>query len=188
MKTLKYLFYDNVNDKNTKELKVNTFEFDNKTKAKELYMELWNKFYTDEDDGVDFAVIDGMYNNKIDFDNYNVKLIDILEHCDLNNVIIIYAIIPIGATGAVYNGYRLSIHSDEQIHRYLPHVHVECGAGDTRINLNTLEIMNDDIFNSRKDKKKILGYLKDNQERWIGYYNSIVVDGIDPGIKIEKII
>lgn len=188
MKELKYLFYDNANDINNKEIEINTFKFNNKTKVKDLYIELRNKFYSDYGYEVDYIIVDNIFNYQINFDNFDTPLNSILEHCHLDNIIIIYSVLPIGATGAYYNGYRLLIHSDEQIHRFLPHVHVECGSGDTRINLNTLEIMDKDIFNSKKDKKKVLSYLRNNQEKWIGYYKSIVVEGKDSNIKIEKII
>ena len=189
MKTLKYLFYDNANNINTKELKINSFKYNNKTKIKEFYLQLKTRFYSVDDCEMEYVIVDNIYNNKITFDNFDKDLEDLLKYCNLKNVVLIYPILPIGGTGAIYKGYRIYIHSDELRHKYLPHVHVEYGGFiETRINLNTLEIMDDDIFNSRKDKKKVLGYLKDNQEKWIGYYNSIVVDGIDPGIKIEKII
>jgi hypothetical protein len=189
MKTLRYLFYDNVNDINTKDLIVNAFKYNNKTKTKELYLELRNKFYPKEENIIDFVVVDNIYNDKISFYDLNKYLVDLLNCCNLDNIVLIYPILPIGGTGLVYRGYRIYIHSNESIHKNLPHVHVEYGGfEETRINLKTLEIMDDDIFHSKKDKKIIMKYLKNNQERWTEYYNSIVVNGKDPGMNIEKII
>lgn len=188
MKTLKYLFYDNANDINNKELKINIFKYNDETIVKDLYMELRNKFYSDYGCEVDYVIVDNICNYQIKFDNFEKPLKSVLEHCHLDNIIIVYSVLPIGGTGAIYNSYRIYIHSNELIHKHLPHVHVEYGGfNETRINLETLEIMDDDIFCSRKDKKKIIGYLKENQDRWIGYFNSII-EGKDPGMKIEKII
>ena len=189
MKTLKYLFYDNFHDINTKELKICSFRFNNKTKVKELYGELRRNFYPGEEYGIEFIIVDNINNNKIGIENLDANIISVLNNCHLDNTVIIYSVLPVGGTGAIYKGYRIYINSNELKHKHVPHAHVEYGGFlTTRINLITLEIMNKDIFCNRKDKKKILGYLEKNQEKWIGYYNSIVVDGIDPGMKIEKII
>lgn len=188
MKKLRYVLYDNQSGINTNELKVDEFEFDNNTLCGELYKELMNKYYPKVEYEISFLILDNYVNNRIDETSCNIKFKDVLNFCNLDSIVIIYSVLPIGGEIANYHGYKLYIHSDEEIHRNLPHVHIKCGGEETRINLLTLEIMDDDIFNSRKDKKKVMSYLKDNQEKWINYYNDVVIEGKSEHMKIEKII
>ncbi len=70
------------------------------------------------------------------------------------------------------NGYRFVVHSDEIIHKHMPHVHVIKGEESVRYSLVTLERIDDCSHEFKRDEKKIiLPALKKNlsrlQEYWI---------------------
>lgn len=127
-----------------------------------------------------------MNNRLIGQFNSDEYLFDVLSDI-ADKTLCIIPQLPVGATFAKYNNYRIVIHSDEDIHRNFPHVHVLSGDGDgTVIDLNKLEFC-EGIELTGKDKKKIFEYLKDNQKTLLDYYNQIVEHKILDKISIEII-
>ncbi len=77
-----------------------------------------------------------------------------------------------GASFHCERGYRFTIHSDEQIHRNMPHVHVAHAETEVRFSLETLCPIDDMAQPHRRDyKKTILPYLKKNQSKLMELWN-----------------
>ena len=79
----------------------------------------------------------------------------------------------VGGGGSIEcNGYRFAVHSNEKIHKCMPHVHVIKDEESVRYSLVTLERIDDCSHEFKRDEKKIiLPALKKNlsrlQEYWI---------------------
>ena len=79
-----------------------------------------------------------------------------------------------GGGSREYHGYRFSVHSDESIHEYLPHVHVERDGVATRYSLSTYERFKDDKCTRahlRDEKKIIIPYIKKNHKWFMEKWN-----------------
>lgn len=75
------------------------------------------------------------------------------------------------------SGYRFTVHTDEDIHRHTPHVHVCKDGNSVRYSLVTLErFAQDPVPRSyiRDEKKVILPYLKKNQTKLMNYWNCYI--------------
>lgn len=63
----------------------------------------------------------------------------------------------VGGGGSIeYNGYRFAVHSDESIHKHMPHVHVIKDEESVRYSLITLERIDDCSHVFLRDEKKII--------------------------------
>lgn len=81
-------------------------------------------------------------------------------------------------------GVRFLFHLDEKdVHSGTPHIHVEYAEQSTRVNLNTLEIMNEPL---KKSKMKFaLDVIKKNQKDLLDYWNTKVIKGEPLKFKLE---
>ncbi len=191
MKKLRYFIYDTLNNINTDSIEVEEFEYNNKTKVWNFYYELAKKYveinyngFTEIDQVIEtipFEII-GAITTSIDYDHGDMLL---TKYCHgmLNRVLCIIPIFCIGGLIAQYNNYRLIIHTNEDNHKHFPHIHVDSIGDCSVINLVTLEQV-EGIPITGKAKKKIFGYLKDNQEFLMQRYDDIVNKKIVD--KIEK--
>lgn len=197
-KVLKYFLYDiqsGINNGN--DILVKEFKYTNLTLTNSFYYELLDEYVKNNYNSLStaneiselistFIVVDNVNNRLIGQFNSDEYLSDVLSDI-ADKTLCIIPQLPVGATFAKYNNYRIVIHSDEDIHRNFPHVHVLSGDGEgTVIDLNKLEFY-EGIELTGKDKKKIFKYLKDNQKILLDYYNQIVEHKILDKISIEII-
>lgn len=197
-KVLKYFLYDiqsGINNGN--DILVKEFKYTNLTLTNSFYYELLDEYVKNNYNSLStaneiselistFIVVDNVNNRLIGQFNSDEYLSDVINGIGDKTLCIIPKL-PVGATFAKYNNYRIVIHSDEDIHRNFPHVHVLSGDGEgTVIDLNKLEFY-EGIELTGKDKKKIFKYLKDNQKILLDYYNQIVEHKILDKISIEII-
>lgn len=197
-KVLKYFLYDiqsGINNGN--DILVKEFKYTNLTLTNSFYYELLDEYVKNNYNSLStaneiselistFIVVDNVNNRLIGQFNSDEYLSDVINGI-ADKTLCIIPKLPVGATFAKYNNYRIVIHSDEDIHRNFPHVHVLSGDGEgTVIDLNKLEFY-EGIELTGKDKKKIFKYLKDNQKILLDYYNQIVEHKILDKISIEII-
>ena len=100
--------------------------------------------------------------------------------CDLLNLVYICVL---GGASFWCNGYRFVIHPNEDIHKYKPHVHVKRDNNETRYSLETLSRFPEDNFSrdfQRDEKKVIIPYLRNNQEKLRRYWNFYINGYIPP--------
>ena len=81
-------------------------------------------------------------------------------------------------------GVRFVFHLDEKnVHIGTPHIHCEYGEYATRVNLETLEIMDKPLKRSKMNTT--LEFIKDHQEELLNYWNRRVINGESIKLKIE---
>lgn len=96
------------------------------------------------------------------FSYFNVNILELL---------IIYS--PGGAS-IKRNGYIFTIHSKENNHQHLPHIHVRKGEVEIRYHLDTLLRFDDDLdvkIPKHDEKKKILPVLLKNRDKFIEWWH-----------------
>lgn len=182
MNKLRFFIYDNVNDLYEDFIKIDYFEYNSNTTIWDLYKFLAKKY-------VDFN-IDGLKSVKdvIEYMSFKTIGLDIdveinsengiftINDLFLNNVdklICILPLYPIGGTVAEYRNYRIIIRTNEKNHKHTPHVHIYSPLGeDIFLYLETLEYKGD--FSDTKAKKKILKYIKIHKKSLIRLYNDYV--------------
>lgn len=184
MKEISYFIYDNENNLNcNKSLNIKTFKYNSETLIWDFYKELLQEYVYIKYDGASsidelssliyFKIIDVRGFRVIDESICDSKIEDLLNDLE-TKLLIIFPILPIGATMASYKNIKIVIHSNEDVHLNYPHVHI-IGAGydDIFINLNTFDIIEGE-FKDKKIKKKILAYLEGNQKKLLDYYDDVV--------------
>lgn len=73
--------------------------------------------------------------------------------------------------------YRFTVHPNEDIHRYMPHVHVSKDDVEIRYSLETLQPIDPLVNPHRRDNKKIIiPFLKKRQEELMGFWQ-LYMDG-----------
>lgn len=181
MKKLRYFIYATLNNINTQSITIEEFEYNNKTKVWDFYYELAKKYVEINYNGateidqiietIPFEII-GIMNTPIDYDHGNILL---FKYCEkmLDRILCIIPIFAIGGLVAQYNNYKLVIHSNEDNHKYFPHIHINSVADCIVIDLKTLKQV-EGFPITGKAKKKIFKYLKDNQNYLIQLYDDIV--------------
>lgn len=177
-KKLKYFIYDYQNGINTKKVKIEKYKYNYNTFVKDFYNHLlkkYRKIYKDMVNSpflVSFCIENTPFFSRINFDTQFLYMDEIIHNNDRVHCII--PNLPIGGTFATYKNIKLVMHSNEDIHKNLPHIHVISKEGlDTRINLLTLEEI-DDNFLSKKELKTINNYLKDKQDFLLKCYDDII--------------
>lgn len=195
MKKLRYFIYDTLNNINTDSIKVEEFEYNDKTKVWDFYYGLAKKYveinyngFTEIDQVIEtipFEIIGGM---TIPIDSEHGEMI-LSKYCGkrLDKILCIIPMFGIGGLVAQYNNYKVIIRSKEEGHHYFPHVHIVNAEDCAVVNLETLEQVEGTPITG-KAKKKIFGYLKDNQEFLIRYYNDIVNNRIVDNIEKHIIV
>ena len=195
---LRYFVYDIINNINTTDkITIKEFKYDSKTLVNSFYRELLNIYKTINFNDLDnveniseliisFTIIDNVNQREIGSLNADDYLLDVLTDIE-DKILCIIPRLPVGATFAKYNNYKIVIHSNEDIHRNFPHVHVLSNQGDgTVIDLVNMEI-SEGVELTGKDKKKIFEYLEENRELLINYYRQVVEHKLLDKISIEII-
>lgn len=198
MGILKYFIYDNVTDKITNSIKIEEFEYNSETLIWDFYKVLAEK-YVDNDDKNYLTMLDinevfkNLFFRVIGLDKdleisgeTGILTMEELFLGEINKLICIQTIYPMGGIVARYRNYKIVINSNEDIHRNLPHVHVWSPLGDDIfVDLKTFKYKGD--FNSNQAKKKIIKYLKNKQKMLLSLYNSIVNHKIIEKVTIDII-
>ena len=83
----------------------------------------------------------------------------------------------IGGTLGESEGIRYFFHTREKDLHNIPHIHCEYSGEEFRVNLYTLEIM-DDSFKSRKKTKLAMDVVTKNKDEFIRIWNLAVVKGL----------
>ena len=83
----------------------------------------------------------------------------------------------IGGTLGESEGIRYFFHTREKDLHNIPHIHCEYSGEEFRVNLYTLEIM-DDSFKSRKKTKLAMDVVIKNKDEFIRIWNLAVVKGL----------
>ena len=198
MKVLKYFVYDNVTNKNTDYIKIEVFEYDSKTLVWDFYKVLAEKYL--DNNGNNYhkmininEVIETLFfrviglNKDLEISSETgILTIEELFLNEIDKLICMQTIYPMGGIVAKYRNYKIVINSNEDIHRNLPHVHVWSPLGDNIfVDLKTFKYKGD--FNNNQAKKKIIKYLKNKQEMLLSLYNSIVNHEIIEKVTIDII-
>lgn len=174
MKKIKYLIYDKIRNLNTKTLKLKKFYYTENTLCYEFREQLLKSYPILLHDCIDFMIINGRDNPIISLKTCDMFFGEIARQFLPKEKIIVIPLIPNGGTFAIYKNIKLIIHSKEDIHKNLPHIHVIGDTGiSTRLDLNTLTFIDKD-FLSKKERKKILEYVRKNKDFLIESYNKIV--------------
>lgn len=116
----------------------------------------------------------------------NKNLIDIFNFFNKHIIEFDYIFVAGGAS-CEHHGYKFIVHSNEDIHRNMPHVHVERNGVAPRYLLDTLERIPTDKYlpeHVRDEKKIIKPYIKKNikwfNEKWL-----MSVNGYIPPVESE---
>lgn len=107
---------------------------------------------------------------------------EIFEYLQSDKIEIIYIIVAGGAS-IECSGYKFIIHSDEEIHRHKPHVHVKKDNFSPRYSLDTLERFEGDIISReylRDEKKIIIPFLEKNKDKLLEFWNHNINGYITP--------
>lgn len=182
MKKLKFFIYDNVLDLYDDSIKIYYFNYNSKTTIWDLYkfiaqkyVELNIKNFKSVKDVIEilcFSTI-GLPNNVEISSETGIYTIEELFLNNTNKLICIQALHPIGGVVARYKNYKIVINSNEANHKGTPHVHIWSPLGDDIFfYLTTFKYKGE--FNDNNAKKKIVKYIKENQEYLINLYNHIV--------------
>lgn len=83
----------------------------------------------------------------------------------------------IGGTLGESEGIRYFFHTREKDLHNIPHIHCEYSGEEFRVNLYTLEIM-DNSFKSRKKTKLAIDVVSKNKDEFIRIWNLAVVKGL----------
>ena len=100
-------------------------------------------------------------------------LLDIFDYFNAENLEIL-SICVWGGASIYCDGYKFVVHPDEDIHKFTPHVHVKRDDEETRYFLDTLKRFPNDNFSrmfQRDEKKKIIPFLKKNQNKLLEWWD-----------------
>lgn len=103
------------------------------------------------------------------------RLEDIFNYFSTDNIQFTYFVV--GGASLHCMGYKFIVHPDEDIHRNTPHVHVCKDGNSVRYSLVTLERFKHDSMPriyARDEKKVIMPYLRENQDKLMGYWNHYI--------------
>lgn len=110
--------------------------------------------------------------------NYSLKdLQDAFKLFD-NKIIIIAQELGIGRIVGETNGIKFYINNNEKDrHEFEPHIHCKCGGEETRIRIDTLEIMKkDEQFKNTKKMRVAIEWIKKYQKGLLEFYNSFAIN------------
>lgn len=128
----------------------------------------WKQYFTDD------IISDLKYTQ----DDYRkMKIEDLEKQFHISNLLIPVYLNYDGKGGTVGDteGIKFFFHSNEKDIHHIPHIHCKYSGIETRVNLETLEIM-DKPF--KKSKMKIaIKKIKKNQLGLINYWNKVVING-----------
>lgn len=113
-------------------------------------------------------------------------LSDMFSYFSLDELTLVF--ISSGGASFECRGYQFIVHSNEDIHKNTPHVHVKRSGCETRYSLETLERFPKDKFSrefQRDEKKIILPCLRENKDRLLADWNRCM-NGYRPPIYDEN--
>lgn len=99
-------------------------------------------------------------------------LSDVFSYFSCDELTLVF--ISSGGASFECQGYQFIVHSNEDIHKNTPHVHVKRSGCETRYSLETLERFPKDKFSrefQRDEKKIILPCLRENKDRLLADWN-----------------
>lgn len=113
----------------------------------------------------------------IEVDDYYYKFEKNINLSMVKNIlkdIVFHIVIYIGGASIHYDGYRFVVHSNEDIHKYLPHVHVEKSGYSIRYRLDNQQAIDDKNIPREfiRDKKMIENFIKMNKDKLLGFWNA----------------
>lgn len=175
MNRIKYLLYDTDLNINTKKIKVEHFKYKDDTLVKDFKRHLLIKYYSLlSEEVLSFKIITTFDTYYIEFENTECKLKDFFREIDTKNIILIVPCLPEGGTIARFDCFRIVIHSNEENHRNMPHIHIiKHDGGSMRIRLIDLKPLDKNIL-PKKIYKNIYDYLEKNRDYLIKMYDEIV--------------
>lgn len=115
----------------------------------------------------------------------NKTISDIFDYFNSEKLELAYFLVG-GASIHNETSYRFTVHPNEDIHRYMPHVHVSKDDVEIRYSLETLQPIDSLVNPHRRDNKKIiLPFLKKNQEKLLGFWQLYMDGYASPAITQE---
>lgn len=116
-------------------------------------------------------------------DNKNIS--DIFDYFNSEYLELAYFIVG-GASIHNETSYRFTVHPNEDVHRYMPHVHVSKDDVEIRYSLETLQPIDSLVNPHRRDNKKIIiPFLKKNQKKLLGFWQFYMDGYVSPTITQE---
>lgn len=104
----------------------------------------------------------------------NKKIIDLYKDFSEDDIELHY-IVVCGGASLELRGFKFIVHTDEKIHKYMPHIHVKKDEYSARYSLETIEMIDANsktakLFFKRSEKKIIIPFIKENfywfMENW----------------------
>lgn len=117
---------------------------------------------------------------------HNKRLTDIFQFFKKSIVVFDYILVAGGAS-CEYHGYKFIVHSNEDIHKNMPHVHVEKDGVAPRYHLGTLERIATDKYlpDHLRDEKKIIKPYIRKHIKWFNEKWLMSVNGYIPPVETE---
>lgn len=128
--------------------------------------------------GFIFGCLNSISFNYNEDDVMNTKIGVLEEYFKISErMLSLHYIEGIGGTLGESEGIRYFFHTREKDLHNIPHIHCEYSGEEFRVNLYTLEIM-DDSFKSRKKTKLAMDVVTKNKDEFIRIWNLAVVKGL----------
>lgn len=108
------------------------------------------------------------------------QLVEMFDYLATDRIDIYYIYVAGGAS-LHYHGFSFTVHSNEDIHKETPHVHVGDDDNDTRYSLESFQRYEDDKTNRhilKSEKKIIIPFIKKHQNELMRLWN-LNVHGYD---------
>lgn len=136
----------------------------------------WKQYFTDD-------IISDLKYTQADY--RKMKIEDLEKQFHISKILIPVYLNYDGKGGTVGDteGIKFFFHYNEKDIHHIPHIHCKYSGIETRVNLETLEIM-DKPF--KKSKMKIaIEKIKKNQSGLINYWNKVVINGETLGFEMD---
>ncbi len=133
---------------------------------------LWDKYFNNincENGLIDERSIDNYYDYKIG---------DLCKQFDVENTTLkVLVNPPFGDGVGRAKGIHYFFHTNEKDIHHIPHIHVKSGDIEFRINLQTLQIIDNKTFKNPKKTKEAVLMVKNNQKELLNYWEKVVIKG-----------
>lgn len=108
----------------------------------------------------------------------NTKVSVLEEYFNISKrVLTIHYVDGIGEALDEVEGIKFIFHSNEKDIHHVPHIHCRYSGEEFRINLNTLELI-DNPFKSKKKTKLAIEYVSKNKDELLRVWNLFVIKGL----------
>lgn len=156
----------------------NRFKTEKSYFIRNLYDITWGKYFPISSN---LGLIDNLL--KI----YDYTLFEIENSFNISDDILVIVLNGPGVGGCydIKEGIRFYFHSNEADIHHIPYVHCSYSGEEFRVNLCSLQIM-DESFKSKTKTKNALKYIKENQEGLINYWNTYV--SVDKKVDFDILI